>query len=207
MIGGLVKNFGDRFFSPVNARAARSGITKPQINALEFAAGCASGIAYAVAFIPAGWVLLLIHGFLDYFDGGTRRTGMRSTADHTILGLDTHVLVDKGSEAVLFTGMAVGTIVPPWVAILALASSLAVTVIGQYLQKTRDYSPEHTIFDRADRILCILVIGVAVNYSAALILVCGMNGIIITQRIAAPFFGRRSVPATGPTPSPEKKEG
>jgi hypothetical protein len=58
MIGGLFKLISDRLFSPLNVLGARLGLTKIQINLMELGVATASGCAYAVAWIPAGWVLL-----------------------------------------------------------------------------------------------------------------------------------------------------
>jgi phosphatidylglycerophosphate synthase len=182
VIGTLVKAFGDRFFSPVNTRCAKSGITKIQINLLAIATGCASGIAYAAAWAQVGWALLVVHGFLDYFDGGTRRTGVRSMQEFRFFGWDTHVVADKAGEVAIFAGLAIGGIVSPWLALLALASSLGVTIFGQILQKQEKIDLERSLFERADRILVILILGFLVNYSIALIVVCGMNAVLFVQR-------------------------
>lgn len=183
MIGSLVKRFGDRYLSPVNTRWARHGVTKARVNLLELLAGCASGLAFAIPSATVGWILLLMHGFLDYFDGGTRRTGLRMQEERRLFGMDTHIVVDKVSETALFCGLLAGGLVPAWLALTALGTSLLVTVFGRCLLRRGCPSLEHTLFDRADRIIGILVIGLLVNYPVALIAVCVMNGITILQRI------------------------
>ena len=183
MIGALFKLISDRLFSPVNVLGARIGLSKIHINLLEIGIACVSGIAYALAWIPAGWALLIIHGFLDYFDGGTRRTGLRDMRDYRFLGMDTHILADKASEVVIFIGLAIGGIVPAWIVGIALASSLGVTIFGQILKRLWHVDLKRSIFDRAARIIAIVVLGLLVNYTIALLVVCGMNGIIFLQRI------------------------
>lgn len=183
MIGSLFKLVCDWLCSPINVLGARIGLRKIHINLLELAVACASGIAYALAWIPVGWVLLIAQGFLDYYDGGTRRTGLRDMRDYRFLGWDTHILADKASEAVIFLGLAIGGIVPAWIAAIALASSLGVTVFGQALKRKGLVSLKRSIFDRAARIIAIVVLGFLVNYTIALLIVCGMNGVIFVQRI------------------------
>jgi len=182
MIGDLVRKAGDRLFAPVNAGASWFGITKTGINLLELAAGCAVGLAFATSLAGAGWLLLLCHGFLDYLDGGTRRTGLRSGWELRPLGIDTHVAVDKISEVAMFAGMTAGSLAPFWLALAALAGSLAGTIFGQLLLRRGLSGLEHTIFDRADRIIGILAIAPLLGYSAALAASCAMSGITIFQR-------------------------
>jgi phosphatidylglycerophosphate synthase len=182
MIGGLFKLVCDRLFSPFNALGARIGLRKIHINLFELGVACASGCAYAVAWIPAGWVLLIVHGFLDYYDGGTRRTGLRDMHDYRFLGWDTHIVADKASEVAIFIGLAIGGIVPAWIAAIALASSLGVTVFGQALKRKGLVNLRRSMFDRAARFIAIAVLGIHMDYTVALIVVCGMNGAIFVQR-------------------------
>lgn len=182
MIGKLVKAFGDRYFSPVNKTCSRLGVTKAQVNLLEIAAGCAAGIAYAAGWAWAGWALLVAHGFLDYLDGGTRRTRERSMKGYRLWGWDTHVIADKIGDVAVCVGLALGGLADPWLALLALASSVGVTVFGQLLKRRGLIYLPASIFERADKVLTILVIGPVAGYSVALLLVCGMNAVLFAQR-------------------------
>jgi hypothetical protein len=183
MIGDLCRRIGDRLFSPVNTACARWGVRKGEINALCLATGVLSGAFYALALAPGGWILLVCHGFFDYLDGGTRRTGLRNQQEPRIFGLDTHVAVDKLGEVAVFSGLAFGGIASPWLAVAALGSSLIVTAYGRLLSRRGQAYPEHSIFDRADRVLAILIIGPLAGYEVSLIAVVLMNGVIIGQRV------------------------
>jgi phosphatidylglycerophosphate synthase len=112
--------------------------------------------------------------------------------DYRFLGWDTHILADKASEAVIFIGLAIGGIVPAWLAAIALASSLGITLYGQALKRRGLVHLRRSIFDRAARIIAIVALGFLVNYTIALIVVCAMNCVLFAQRALEGFRAKKS---------------
>jgi phosphatidylglycerophosphate synthase len=196
MLGKLVRKAGDRAFRPINAGLARAGVKSQWVYALALASAAASGVMFLGGRRWAGLVLLVLHGILDYLDGGLRRARGQGDQRARWLGMDAHAVVDKVSEVILFAGLAGGGWVGWPLAIGAGISSLAVTVVGGSARRWAGVDPSRALFDRADRLFVLLLAGVFRAFDTALGLVCAMNGVILLQRavqvLLAPGPGDRA---------------
>lgn len=182
MTGGIVIKLGDRLLGQLNRTLAKAGATPTLANMLELAAAAGCSICLSKRFLGAALSLLAIHALFDYLDGGLQRTGLIThTKQH--LGKFQHMLVDKLSDALLFTGAAIGKLVPFWLAIAATTATVIVSLTGLLCTYIRSLKRDDCVFDRADRILAILLLFPFSLFRLALLTSIVMNVAVTLQRL------------------------
>jgi archaetidylinositol phosphate synthase len=152
----------------------------------------AAGVLYALPAIGFDWyfaavlggVVLLVSGFFDVVDGSVARATGKSSKKGAFLDSS----FDKIAETVIFLGIAVGGLVDPVWAMLALALSLLVSYTRARAESLGVELRGIGIGERAERLLIVALVGMIPHPEAfnwAMTLVSIVAAITLAQRIAA----------------------
>jgi archaetidylinositol phosphate synthase len=153
-----------------------------------------AGAIYALPVIGFNWyttavlggVALLVSGFFDIVDGSVARVTGKSTKKGAFLDSS----FDKIAETAVFLGIAAGGLGQPLWVMLALALSLLVSYTRARAESVGVELKGIGIGERAERLLIIALVGMIPHPDAltwAMIIVSGVAGITLVQRIIATF--------------------
>ena len=152
-----------------------------------------SGAAYAAPAIPfidvpwiyasiIGSILLLISGFFDVIDGIVARATKQTSKKGAFLDSS----IDKISEAIVFIGIAIGSLANPILCMIALSLSLIVSYLRARAESLGVELKGIGIGERAERLLIIAIIGmipVRGSMQWAIIVVSVVAALTLIQRI------------------------
>lgn len=192
MLGRSVIRVADQFLAPANRRLARAGVTPPLVNGLEFASGIACGACFAQSRVAPAVVLLVLHGFFDYLDGGLQRAAPEVGQRLARLPF-MHTITDKLSDVLLFLSLALGGWVAWGLGIAASAATVAASLLGWWGQQRQRLQRETCLFDRSDRILVLLVLSPFRLFTTAVLATVIMNLAVVAQRMWSLMRSRRQV--------------
>lgn len=201
MLGSLVCRLGDRLLGPVNRAAGRRRVGPSAVNAMELTAAGAAGVCFALQLRWPAIGLLALHGGFDYLEGGIRRARGSGAAAGSAWR---HATVDKVSDVLLLAAMAWGGFVWWWLALPAAFSAVAVTGLGLWLRRRAPRLRARTLFDRADRLVLLLLATAAGRIPWGICLLLAMNVLTIAHRVGLLWTRARKAPAT---PAPRRPSG
>jgi archaetidylinositol phosphate synthase len=130
-----------------------------------------------------GSILLLISGFFDIIDGNVARVTRQSSKKGAFLDSS----LDKLAEAIIFIGIATGSLADPLLCMIALSLSLMVSYVRARAESLGIELKGIGIGERAERLLIIAIMGlipVVGIMQWAVIVVSVVSGITLIQRIA-----------------------
>ena len=130
-----------------------------------------------------GSILLLISGFFDIIDGNVARVTRQSSKKGAFLDSS----LDKLAEAIIFIGIAIGSLADPLLCMIALSLSLMVSYVRARAESLGIELKGIGIGERAERLLIIAIMGlipVVGIMQLAVIVVSVVSGITLIQRIA-----------------------
>jgi archaetidylinositol phosphate synthase len=130
-----------------------------------------------------GSILLLISGFFDIIDGNVARVTRQSSNKGAFLDSS----LDKLAEAIIFIGIAIGSLADPLLCMIALSLSLMVSYVRARAESLGIELKGIGIGERAERLLIIAIMGlipVVGIMQLAVIVVSVVSGITLIQRIA-----------------------
>ncbi len=130
-----------------------------------------------------GSILLLISGFFDIIDGNVARMTRQSSKKGAFLDSS----LDKLAEAIIFIGIAAGSLADPLLCMIALSLSLMVSYVRARAGSFGIELKGIGIGERAERLLIIAIMGlipVVGIIQWAVIVVSVVSGITLVQRIA-----------------------
>lgn len=151
-----------------------------------------TGIGIAVAFVSAlvyglnlefaliiGGILLLVSGFFDIVDGQVARVTQKTSKKGALLDS----IFDKIAEIAIFLGILIGGYAEPYLVFLAITLSLLVSYTRARAESLEIKLQGIGIGERAERLLVIAVIGIIGFMDYAVMIVIGIAGITLIQRI------------------------
>lgn len=130
----------------------------------------------------SGSILLLISGFFDIIDGSVARVTRQSSKKGAFLDSS----LDKLAEAIIFIGIAAGSLADPLLCIIGLSLSLMVSYVRARAESLNIELKGIGIGERAERLLIIAIMGLiplAGIMQWAVIAVSVISGITLIQRI------------------------
>ena len=130
-----------------------------------------------------GSILLLISGFFDIIDGNVARITRQSSKKGAFLDSS----LDKLAEAIMFIGIATGSLADPLLCMIALSLSLMVSYVRARAESLGVELRGVGIGERAERLLIIAIMGlipVAGIMQWAIVVVSVVSGITLVQRTA-----------------------
>ena len=130
-----------------------------------------------------GSILLLISGFFDIIDGNVARMTRKSSKKGAFLDSS----LDKEAEAIIFIGIAAGSLADPLLCMIALSLSLMVSYVRARAESFGIELKGIGVGERAERLLIIAIMGlipVVGIIQWAVIVVSVVSGITLVQRIA-----------------------
>ena len=130
-----------------------------------------------------GSILLLISGFFDIIDGNVARMTRKSSKKGAFLDSS----LDKLAEAIIFIGIAAGSLADPLLCMIALSLSLMVSYVRARAESFGIELKGIGVGERAERLLIIAIMGlipVVGIIQWAVIVVSVVSGITLVQRIA-----------------------
>jgi archaetidylinositol phosphate synthase len=130
----------------------------------------------------SGSILLLISGFFDIIDGNVARVTRQSSKKGAFLDSS----LDKLAEAIVFIGIAAGSLADPLLCMIALSLSITVSYVRARAESLNIQLKGIGIGERAERLLIIAVMGlipIAGIMQWAVIAVSVISGITLIQRI------------------------
>jgi archaetidylinositol phosphate synthase len=130
-----------------------------------------------------GSILLLISGFFDIIDGNVARMTRQSSKKGAFLDSS----LDKLAEAIIFIGIAAGSLADPLLCMIALSLSLMVSYVRARAESFGIELKGIGVGERAERLLIIAIMGlipVVGIIQWAVIVVSVVSGITLVQRIA-----------------------
>lgn len=181
MLGERIKLIGDRSLLVFNRVIIKIGGTPlvENIGSIITALGC--GACFLFRYPKPGLMLLILHGYFDYLDGAIRRA-RQSHIDYSQNEPDRHALFDKLSDIAIFLPLIWGGYIGWWLGLATCISLVTVTLIGVYAEKLDLLERSHAIFDRSDRLIAFIVIGIAGFIWYACFTVFAMSLVVILQR-------------------------
>jgi len=151
-----------------------------------------TGIGIAIAFVSAlvyglnlefaliiGGILLLVSGFFDIVDGQVARVTQKTSKKGALLDS----IFDKIAEVAIFLGILIGGYAEPYLVFLAITLSLLVSYTRARAESLEIKLQGIGIGERAERLLVIAVIGIIGFMDYAVMIVIGIAGITLIQRI------------------------
>jgi phosphatidylglycerophosphate synthase len=188
VLGSFVCWLGDRLLAPVNRAANRLGIGPLAANTMELLAGTGAAACFVLQLKWAALALLGAHGAFDYLEGGLRRASGSGGASASSVWR--HAIVDKVSDVLLLVAIAWGGFASWWLAIAAASSALAVTGLGLWLHRKAPPLRERTFFDRADRLILLLLATAVGQIPSAIWLILAMNVFALAHRLTVLWRAR-----------------
>jgi phosphatidylglycerophosphate synthase len=196
VLGPTIVRTGDRLLGSVNRRLASYGVPPWWMNSLEFASAVVCGVCLAQRMVPAGVLLLVIHGMFDYLDGGLRRAAVRGGRQFAPAPF-LHTVADKLSDVFLYLSLAWGGWIGWWLGAAASVVTVAVSTVGWWGQRRRGKRREDCLFDRSDRILVLLVFFPCSLFVPAVATTFLMNLAVLGERIWSFFRAHRQLELMG----------
>ena len=183
MLGNLARVSGDRLFGGLTRRLSDAGFRPLTALVCELVAAAASGLCLGGRARVAAAALLLVHGFCDYLDGALRRARSTGPSPCPRREAGLHATSDKVAEIAIFLGMGIGDWGPWWLVLAALSTSIGATLAGFWARRAHGAPRERSTFDRADRVV-VLLLGLLIGrVEAGLAVVLVMNLVIMAQRL------------------------
>ena len=128
-----------------------------------------------------GSILLLISGFFDIIDGNVARVTRQSSKKGAFLDSS----LDKLAEAIIFIGIAIGSLADPLLCMIGLSLSLMVSYVRAKAESLNIELKGIGIGERAERLLIISIMGfipIVGIMQWAVIAVSVISGITFIQR-------------------------
>lgn len=149
------------------------------------AAALLMGLDQAGGLVLAG-VVLLVSGFLDIIDGAAARAAGAESRRGAFLDS----VSDKVGEVIVFAGILLGSLAPPYLVLFAISLSLLVSYTRSRAESLGVRLQGVGIGERAERLLVIavaLIIGGAIQATYvieyAVVAVCVIAGVTLIQRV------------------------
>ncbi|MBM3236820.1 hypothetical protein FJZ31_11065 [Candidatus Poribacteria bacterium] len=183
MLGNYCRNLGNYICRGLTPRLARFGIQPWMMNLCSVASAVGSGYFFFSHNILSALIFLFLNAVFDYMDGGISRALLSVGKAFSRYRPLFHVLSDKLSDVVIFWGMIAGKIVRWDLGLLAITTSLILTLFGRWVQHKRLFNLERSLFDRADRFIVLLLFCSLGRFQLALIIVSILNIVGLIQRL------------------------
>jgi phosphatidylglycerophosphate synthase len=183
MTGGMIRHLGDLTLGRLCRFLAGRPLSPSAYSAIGVGWGAAAGALIWSGHHGWSLVAIFLAGLFDYLDGGVSRLRYGPNQTGWRYATAFHVLCDKTSDTVIVLGIAVAGLVGWPMALFAVISGVTLTATGRLGVYRERLELERSIFDRSDRILCLLILGLFGYWHAAVTGMCLMNTIGIAQRI------------------------
>lgn len=183
MLGNYCRNLGNYVCQGLTLRLARSGIKPWMMNLCCVTTAIGSGYFFFSGKIGLALILLFFSGVFDYLDGAITRVLLSWGRSSSCQGALFHILADKVSEVAIFVGMSAGELIGWDLGLLAISTCLILTLFGRYVQHKELFDLEHSLFDRADRFVVLLMFCLLGYFKLAAIVVSTLNIAGLIQRI------------------------
>jgi len=157
MLGNHCRNLGNYICRGLTLRLARFGVQPWMMNLCAAASAIGSGYFFFSHNILTALLFLFLNAVFDYMDGGISRARLSLWKTPPRYRTLSHVLSDKLSEVAIFFGMIKGKIVRWDIGLLAITTCLILTLFGRWVQHKGTFNLEHSLFDRADRFVVLLL--------------------------------------------------
>lgn len=193
MLGNYCRSWGNYVCRGTVLRLARLEIQPWMINLSEVLSAFACGYFFFSQNLTLAMTCLLLNGVFDYLDGGVSRARLTLGKPLQNAGKTFHILADKISEVVIFSGMIAGKFAYWYLGTVAIMTCLLLTITGLWLQNKNWFDLENSLFDRADRLIALLLLCSFGYFNLALIVVSLLNIIEFIHR-AWVFAGAKRSP-------------
>ena len=190
MLNKFRKNLGP-ILEKIASIFAASGLSPNTLTIIGFVLAITSSIVYASSSIQkdiffnaalVGSILLLIAGFFDVIDGSVAKITKKTSRKGAFLDST----LDKISEVIIFTGIAIGGLSNPILCMTALSSSLLVSYTRSRAESLGIDLSGVGFGERAERLLILAIMGIIpiqnfLEYGIIIIIIISILTII--QRI------------------------
>jgi len=153
------------------------------MNLCAFISAVISGYFFSTRKILPALLVFIPNQWFDYMDGGVYRSrislGMPVSQYRKLL----HILSDKLSEIAIFLGIIIGKFTHWKLGLLAMTTSLVITLLGRWVYYKGLFDLKHSIFDRTDRFAILAIFCALGHFQLALILSSSMDIVGIIQRL------------------------
>lgn len=183
MLGKYCRDLGNYLFRGLTPLLARLGIQTWMINLCAVVCAIGSGYFFFANKIALALSFLFAEQIFDYMDGGIRRARVSLRMKPFRYRLLCHVLADKLSELVIFSGMIAGSLVRIDLGLFTVFSGLILTIFGRWIQYKGLFDLKNSLVDRTDRFAVLLILCPLRHFQLALIIISIVNIVGIVQRL------------------------
>lgn len=185
MLSNYCRNIGNYVCRKLAPGLANLGVRPWMMNLCSVASAIGSAYFFFYHNILPALLFLSLNAVFDYMDGAISRALLSLGKTLSYYRTIFHILSDKLSEVVIFSGMIAGNIVRWDLGLLTIATCLILTLSGRWVQHRGLFNLEGSFFDRADRVVALLLFCSLGLFRLALIIICIMNITGLAQRIYA----------------------
>jgi hypothetical protein len=158
MLGNYCRSLGNYLCRDTVLRLAHLEVRSWMMNLPEVLSALACGYFFFSQNLALAMICLFLNGVFDYLDGGISRARLALGKPLQNAGTTLHILADKISEVVIFSGMIAGKYAHGYLGMLAIMTCLLLTITGLWLQHKNWFDLEDSLFDRADRLIVLLLL-------------------------------------------------
>lgn len=183
MLGNFCRSCGDYVCGRIALRLAHLEIPQWMINFSQVSFAVACGFFLLSKNLTLAIICLFLSGVFDYLDGGVARARLSLGKPLKSSGTLRHVLTDKISEIIIFSAMIAGKFAYWPLGMAAIITCLLLTVTGVWLRNKNLFELEDSLFDRADRIIALLLLCSFGFFNLVLVVISLLNVTEFTHRV------------------------